>query len=99
MTPWTAKMTNEKVMEKAGTRALMKTLTVRQMDFFGHVMRKGDLEYLAFTAKIEGRRARGKQRMTYADSLSTRVGVQPMDLIRATATREIWRNMAANVSI
>ena len=37
----------------------MKTIRQRQLDFFGHVMRKQGIEALVVTGKVEGRRARG----------------------------------------
>ena len=98
--PWTAKLTNAEVLEKAGTsRGLIKSLINRQAKFFGHVMRKGDLEHLAFTAKIEGNRARGRQRRTYAESLGGFLGLQSMDMIRMTTNKKCWRTVIANVRI
>jgi len=37
----------------------MKTIRQRQLDFFGHVMRRQGIEALVITGKVEGRRARG----------------------------------------
>jgi len=38
------------------------TFVARQIHFVGHVVRKGKLEYLSLTVKVEGKRARGRQR-------------------------------------
>ena len=55
------KLSNETVSERAETcRALITTITKRQMLFFGHVCRKEKLEYLVSTGKLEGKRARGQ---------------------------------------
>ena len=98
--PWTARMSNERVLETARTeKTLMKTVTSRQASFFGHVIRKGEMEHLVTTAKIEGRRARGRQRMTYTESLCGRMDVQKMDMVRAATDRKVWKAMTANVSI
>jgi len=35
-----------------------------QLDFIGHVMRRQGIEALVVTGKVEGRRARGRQRLT-----------------------------------
>ena len=41
----------------------------RQMEFLGHVCRRRGLELLSLTGKVEGKRDRGKQRITFLDSL------------------------------
>ena len=77
----------------------MMTIRQRQLDFFGHVMRRKGLEALVVTGKVEGRRARGRQRQKYLDSLCTRLedNVSPIQLIRATEDRLFWHDMVANV--
>ena len=39
----------------------------------GSVYRKGEIEQLSMTGKIEGRRSRGRQRETYVDRLNMTV--------------------------
>ena len=73
---WLDRMTNDMVLRKAGTRReLIKMITMRQMRFLGHVNRKEKIEYLAMTGKIAGKRARGRQRMTFMNSIIRRMGV------------------------
>jgi len=60
---WKDKVSNEEVFRRAGTcRKLINDLRMRQMSFLGHVMRKGELENLAITGKVEGKRSRGRRR-------------------------------------
>ena len=52
---------NDAVLLKADTqRSLLKVITSRQIRFLGHVLRKNELEAIALTGKIEGKRARGR---------------------------------------
>ncbi|GFO47644.1 RNA-directed DNA polymerase from mobile element jockey [Plakobranchus ocellatus] len=45
--PWTAKKTNERVLNEANKRrSLVRTIRKRQATFLGHVMRRGKLEHL-----------------------------------------------------
>ena len=54
------------VLLKADTqRSLLKVITSRQIRFFGHVLRKNELEAIVLTGKIEGKRARGRQRKMF----------------------------------
>ena len=52
------RMTNKEVLRRANVgRTLMKDIVKRQMEFFGHVIRKDELENLVVTGYIEGKRA------------------------------------------
>ena len=63
---WTEKKPNVNVLREENVqRSLLKTIRKRQMEFLGH---RG-LEFLSLTGKVEGKRDRGKQRITFLDSL------------------------------
>ena len=86
--PWTKKVRNDTVLQRAGTtRELMRTIVTRQVRFLGHVLRKGQLEHLVLTGKVEGRRARGRQRMTYLQWLSSVTNRSTLDIIRKCIER------------
>ena len=56
------RVTNEEVLRRANVdRTLMKVIVKRQMEFFGHDIRKEEWENLMVTGFIEGKRARGRQ--------------------------------------
>ena len=62
---WTDKVCNEDVLSRAQMkRKLMKDIRVRQLNFFGHIIRKDGLENLALTGRIEGKRSRGRRSVT-----------------------------------
>ena len=93
-------MSNEKVLEKIGKqKELISTIRKRQMRFFGHVWRKDGLEKLVTSGFIEGKRARGRQRITYIDSLrrDTSEIKTNTDYIRFTEDRTTWRSMISKV--
>ncbi|GFO19913.1 [3-methyl-2-oxobutanoate dehydrogenase [lipoamide]] kinase, mitochondrial [Plakobranchus ocellatus] len=63
---WTEKKSNESVLKEANlVRSLIKTIRQRQLQLLGHICRHKGLEHLAITEKIEGKRSRGRQRITY----------------------------------
>ena len=69
---WTDRMSNSDVLSKADTeRTLVKGIRRQQLQFLGHVLRKQELEDIALTGKIEGKRARGMQRLTYISALAS----------------------------
>ena len=50
-------------------RELMTQISKRQLGFFGHVLRVGGLQRDFLLGMVEGRTARGKQRMKYKDGI------------------------------
>ena len=67
---WKEKKTNEQVLrETIGKRKLIQKIVQQQVPFFGHVMRKGQLEHIVTTAKINGKRKRGKPSVQYVDQI------------------------------
>lgn len=99
--PWTDKRTNEEVLQMMEERrTLMTTIKLRQMKFFGHVMRKEGLENLAVTGMVEGKRSRGKQRSKYTDRMREEMGIgNNIELLRNTRDREKWKSMAADAAM
>ena len=97
---WTARKTNEEVLNEAGeTRKLLITARRRQAKFFGRVMRRKQLEHLVTTGKLTGKRCRGRQRQKILDMLAGWMGHQkPGKLISFTDDRVNWRVMIANAS-
>nr|CAB3263295.1 uncharacterized protein LOC108950266 [Phallusia mammillata] len=86
---WTMKLRNDTVLQRAGTtRQLMRTIVTRQVRFLGHVLRKKQLEHLVLTGKVEGRRDRGRQRMTYLGWLSRVTDRSTLDIIRKCMERQ-----------
>ncbi len=50
-------------------KKLLQNVRFRQMRFLGHVMHKEGLENLALAGKIEGKRSRGRRRVSWISSL------------------------------
>ena len=71
-----------------------------EMEFLGHVCRRRGLEFLSLTGKVEGKRDRGKQRITFLDSLcNSATGGQSkgLNFLKLSDDRDVWRGMVANV--
>ena len=95
------KKTNVNVLREGNVqRSLLKTIRKRQMEFLGHVCRRRGLEFLSLTGKVEGKRDRGKQRITFLDSLcNSATGGQSkgLNFLKLSDDRDVWRGMVANV--
>lgn len=97
---WTARRTNDEVLEMVGERrGLMGTVRLRQLKFFGHVMRREGLENLIMTGVVEGVRGRGRPRMKYMEGLVrlARGNMTSGQFIRVARDRKRWKSMVAHV--
>ena len=62
--------------------------------------RRRGVEFLSLTGKVEGKRDRGKQRITFLDSLcNSATGGQSkgLNFLKLSDDRDVWRGMVANV--
>ena len=93
---WTEKRTNLEILNTASsTRKLMCYVKRRQPEFLGHVMKKGKLEHLLTTGKIEGKRSRGRQRIQIQDGIAAWLGRSTADMFVDARDREKWKVMIA----
>ena len=89
------RVTNEEVLRRAKVgRTLMTDIVKKQMEFFGHVIRKEELEILVVTGFIIGKIARGRQGETYLTYLQMMKGITPIELIQLTYERDAWLQLS-----
>ena len=68
--PWTARRSNQSILMEYSLEGLMLKL---KLQYFGHLMQRGDsLEKTLVVGKTEGRR-RGQQRMRWLDGITDSV--------------------------
>ena len=85
-----ARKTNQQVLQMAQqNRSLLTHIKTRQMNFLGHVIRKGKLEHLSLSGKIPGKRARGKQRITFLQQIQK---TNTNKIIHMAYNRQVWRS-------
>jgi len=93
---WIEKVSNAAVLRRAGVQQdLVLKIIHRQISFIGHVLRKGQLEEATLTGRIEGKRARGRQRGTLLGWLERVTGFRPLDLIKMMRERREEEAMTA----
>jgi len=84
---WTAKKTNESVLNKAGVkRHLLHAFKARKLAYYGHTMRKQGscLEKEIMQGTMSGAPRRGRPRTAWMDNIKTWTGLSVED-------RDKWR--------
>ena len=90
---YVTRKTNEEILQQTEQkRELLKNVMNRQLQFFGHVMRKRKLEHLVICGKIRGKRARGRQRLKFMDQLKDELCGSTEEILRVVIDRDGWRN-------
>jgi hypothetical protein len=99
--PWTARETNESILKRTKSkRLLINTIRYRQLKFLGHIIRKGCIEHLVLSGKINGKKDRGRPRIKYLENMNLWIekqGYTKIDFLHAAQDRKNWRIMLANV--
>jgi len=92
---WTAKKTNEWVLNKAGVkRELLDTIKARKLAYYGHTT----LEKEIMQGTMPGARRRGRPRTAWMDDIKTWTGLSVEESIRMTEDRDKWRKYVHGVA-
>jgi len=96
---WTAKKTNEWVLNKAGVkRELLDTVEARRLAYYGHTMRKQGREKEIMQGTMPGACRRGRPRMAWMDNIKTWTGLSVEESVRMTEDRDRWRKCVHGVA-
>ena len=70
--PWTARRSNQSILKKISPEYSLEGLRLKlKLQYFGHLMQRTDsLEKTLMLGKIEGKRRRGQQKMTWLDGIT-----------------------------